>query len=84
MKEPKSCGRKELNELFTRINTIIEDNRITNAEAAIVVDRIGPMLECFIDEYYPDVRPFNITTFLWVWFEQRRAKCGDWDMPSAA
>jgi hypothetical protein len=82
MKEPKHCSRKELHELFTRINTIIEDDR--PVEAAIVVDRIEPILERFIDEYYCDVELAHIMTFLWVWFVQWRAKRGDWEMPSAA
>jgi hypothetical protein len=76
MKEPKMCGQKELHQLFTRINTIVADS----CEAAILVDRIEPILERFIDEYYCDVKLSHITTFLWVWFVQWREKRGDWEM----
>ncbi len=81
MEDPKDCGQKELHQLFTRINTIIEED---NGETAIAVDRVEPILEHFIAEYYPDVELGHIMTFLWVWFAQWREKRGDWEIPSAA
>jgi hypothetical protein len=81
MKEAKDCSRKDLHQLFTRINTIIEDD---SCEAAIAVRAVEPILERFIAEYYPDVALEHIMTFLWVWFAQWREKRGDWRMPSAA
>lgn len=77
MKEAKNCTTKDLQQLFTKINTILlEDD---NCEAAQVVDRIEPILTPFIDEFFDDVERVYMTSLLWTWFMQWREKCGDWD-----
>jgi hypothetical protein len=82
MKEPKQCGKRELHALFTRLATIIEEYS-DNGDDFIDME-IEPIIERFIDEYYCDVEPVHITTYLLVWFMQWRASRGQWAIPSAA
>jgi hypothetical protein len=82
MKEPKSCGRRELNALFTRLATIIEEHSENGDD--FVVTKIEPIIERFIDEYYCDVKPAHIKIYLLVWFMQWRLSLGNWAKGSAA
>jgi hypothetical protein len=82
MKEPKECGKRELHALFTRLATLIEAYE-GNGDDFIDME-VAPIVECFIDEYFCDVEPQHILTYLLVWFVQWRASRGVWAMPSAA
>jgi hypothetical protein len=82
MKEPKECGKRELNALFTRIATMIEE--FSGDGDDFIDDEVAPIAARFIADFYPDLEPQHIMIYLLVWFAQWRASRGQWAIPSAA
>jgi hypothetical protein len=82
MKEPKACGKRELHVLFTRLATLIEAYEGDGDD--FIDEEVEPIVERFIDEYFCDVEPQHIMTYLLVWFVQWRASRGQWAMSSTA
>jgi hypothetical protein len=69
--------RKELHALFTRLATIIEEH-VDDPGGDLIVGKIEPLIERFIDGYFADVERERITAFLLVWFAQWRVSRGGW------
>jgi hypothetical protein len=77
----KNCSTEDLDAFFREIKAHIDND----VEGAIVVDRIEPIIQRFVEEFYDDLEPLHIMTFLWVWYIQWLEKRGDWDgAPSSA